>query len=204
MISHLLDNNPLWQFSLAEKAAVLHLLSCMPQRRTAIEIGSYKGGFLRVLAHQFHWVFSLDIDHSHLPERPNVRFVAGDSKQTLPQLNHLPDVDLILIDGDHAFETVLADINNALTFTPTATQAILIHDSWYTPTREAITQANWAENPYVYYVEKDFVPGDMVGSPDGNLFVGGLALALLSPLPRAGELVIRQSQDYMYRMCLGK
>jgi len=46
------------------------------------------------------------------------------------------------------------------------------------------------------------VPGDLIGGPGGNFFVGGLALAVLTTKKRRGAVKIGQAQDYMYRICL--
>ena len=206
MINELLNTDVLWQMSIAEKAAIFYLLGKMKSKTVAVEVGSYKGGFTRVLSRHFDKVYSLDIDHSQIVDKEqfkNVVWVQGDSRQTLPDLiDIIEPVNLILIDGDHEYETVLADINNVLAYKPKGDMVLLIHDSWYAPTREAINKAAWNDNPYVHLVEKDFVPGDLIGGPGGNFFVGGLALAVLTTKKRRGAVKIGQAQDYMYRICL--
>jgi hypothetical protein len=196
--------------SLAEKMAVLYLLGKMldSDRQAAIEVGSYKGGSLRALSRYFKKVYSLDIDHSAIVDKEqynNVEWIEGDSKETLPRLIQEinasgEDVGLILIDGDHSYDAAVQDINNALAYVPRGEAFLLVHDSWYHGVRDAINKANWNECPYVQLVEKDFVAGDLVYSDEeGKIFVGGLAMAALSPQKRQGDLVIGQTHDFMYR-----
>ncbi len=210
MLDELLATDVLWQMSLAERAAVLYLLDSMPRRATAFEVGSCRGGFTRILARRFETVYSIDIDHSQIFDKqsmPNVQWVTGDSALLLPSFLD-PDrepylrthpVNLVLIDADHSYEAVLRDIQSVLRYPPLDDVLLLMHDSWYAPVRLAIDHAPWAESPYVHLVEKDFVPGDLVDGPGGKHFVGGLALALLRPDERQGDIVIGQSQDFMYR-----
>lgn len=207
-MDELLNVEALWQMSQAEKASILYLLDRLPQTQTAIEVGTYKGGFVRVLAKRFKTVFSLDLDHSNVVGKldfPNVVWVQGDSRVTLPAvLAELAgqSIDVILIDGDHRYDAVLSDINHVLRHVPVSPLLLLMHDSWYTETRDAINWANWNQSPHVQWVEKDFVVGDLVGEPQRSFFVGGLALAYLTPWARVGDVEIRQSHDYMYRTCL--
>jgi predicted O-methyltransferase YrrM len=200
MINELFSQNILWQMSSSERASILYLLSKTRKDSIAIEIGSYKGGFTQQLSKRFNLVYSLDINHDNIVNKDqydNVIWVTGDSAKTLPKLlKKLKDKDIgfILIDGDHSSEAVLRDINNVLEYTPIKDTLILMHDSWYEGTRNAINNANWNNNQYVQLVEKDFVPGDLIN----HGFVGGLALSYLSTDKRRYDIEIRQSQDYMY------
>ncbi len=206
-IDELTDNTILWQMSMAERASIFYLLNKIPQRNIAIEVGSYCGGFTRILSQYFDKVYSLDIDHSNIvgkDQYSNVTWVTGDSKKTLPELikslkESGEDVNFILIDGDHSYNAVLQDLNNALAYTPKSETALLVHDSWYEPSRDAINHANWNNNPHIHYIEKDFVPGDL----NGNIFVGGLTLALMSKKKRKGNVEIKQTHDHMYRSVSG-
>jgi len=202
----ILSDDILWQMSYAEKMAILFLLSRLKNKNTALEIGSYKGGFTRVLAQYFNRVYSCDLDHSsivHPEQYNNVIWIEGDSRATvvplIEQINKTEErVNLILIDGDHSYEAVSQDIKNVLEYQPLDDSIILIHDSWYSDCRDAINNADWNSNPYVEYVEKDFVAGDVCGSQNGNYLVGGLALATFSPKKRHGFVKVEQSQDHMY------
>jgi hypothetical protein len=199
----------LWQMSLSEKAAILYLLGKLDNHSVALEIGSYKGGLLHVLSQHFDKVYSLDIDHSTIIDKEqygNVVWIEGDSKETLlPLIQEInasgEDVGFILVDGDHSYDTVVQDIDNILSYVPQGETLLLVHDSWYKETRDAINKSNWSVCPYVVMVEKDFVPGDMIGSDEGNLFIGGLALVFMSTAQRHRDIKIGQAQDYMYRIC---
>lgn len=203
MINQLFSQDILWQMSSAERASVLYLLSQTRANSIAIEVGSYKGGFTHQLATHFKKVYSLDIDHSNIANKDrykNVEWITGDSAETLPWLiNKIgnKDISFILIDGDHKYSSVLQDINNILEYIPIVNTILLMHDSWYPETREAINKANWNDNQFVHLVEKDFVPGDLV-YPD---FVGGLAIAYLDSIMRNGDITIQQSQDFMWSKC---
>lgn len=94
------------------------------------------------------------------------------------------------------YDAVLQDINNVLLYQPKNEVLLLIHDSWYEPSREAINSANWNDSPYVHFVEKDFVAGDLFG----DMLIGGLSLARLLPVERQGDVQINQNHDHMYRM----
>ena len=205
----ILGDNILWQMSYAEKMAVIYLLGKLRNKSAALEVGSYKGGSTRVLTQRFEKVYSCDIDHSAIvhPERyENVDWVEGDSAATVPPLIERANateeiINLFLIDGDHSCEAVSRDITNILEYRPLDDAIILLHDSWYGGCREAINRTDWGSSPYVDYVEKDFVAGDICGSDNGNFLVGGLALVTLSPKKRHGYVRIEQSQDHMYSVC---
>lgn len=203
------NDDILWQMTPAEKMAIYYVLNKMEKRDIAIEIGSYKGGFLRVLSKYFKKVYSCDITFDGIENREqykNVRWVQGDSKDTLPKLisdlNKLKtgDVNFILVDGDHEHDTVLRDINNILKYVPRTETIVLMHDSWYEPTREAINQADWYDNKHVHLVEKDLVHGDTIWNSTGYLTVSGLAIAILYPNERDFELQIGQTYDFMYTL----
>jgi hypothetical protein len=207
-VSDLFGGPVLWQMSAAERAAVLHLLARMPAKRAAIEVGSFKGGLTRVLSGQFAEVYSLDIDHTAIVGRDdlaNVAWVTGDSARTLPQLveqlnSSGQGADLVVIDGDHSFRAVRADIEAVLRLEPLRPIVVLIHDSWMPETRDAISTAPWSDCQHVHLVEKDLVPGDAMLGATGPVLVGGLAFALLAPEVRTGRLEISQRHDYIWRL----
>ena len=211
-LSEILENDILWQMSSAERASIFYLISKLENKGTAIEIGSYKGGSLRVLSRFFKKVYSLDVNHDNIVNKEqygNVKWVKGDSKKTLPALikrlnKSKESVNLILIDGDHSYEGVLKDIESVLEYKPIDQTILLIHDSWFRPSRDAISKADWNSNPHVRLVEKDLVTGDLMSSGNGNIFVGGLALVIMTVEQRTGAIEIGQACDYMFRVCAEK
>ena len=200
-INEIFTQDILWQMSFAERMAIFYLFNKIPRKKVAIEIGSYKGGFLRVLCRNFDTVYSLDINHSNLDKSlyPNAKWIEGDSKETLPALvselnTNGVCVDFAMVDGDHSYKTVLADINNLLKLHVNHDMIIMGHDSWYPETRQAFVDADWNGNTHVHKIETDFVTGDLFR----NTYVGGLALAVLSPEKRVGNVVVSQTNNYMH------
>ena len=191
------DNNP------AEKAVFCTLLQNI-KPRCAIEIGSYKGGSLRVIHHYSEKVYSLDIDPEcklNLSEElPKAEFITGPSQKTLPILlnkikkdsEHLP-VNFIFVDGDHSQDGVYKDLQAILTYQPEEEMILLLHDSANPGCRKGMLKASWEDNPYVHFVDLDFVPGILhYNTLCYREMWGGYALALLKPVKRSHTLIIQQ------------
>ena len=135
---------------------------------------------------------------------PSVEFITGDSSQTLPPviaaLNASDDeeVNFILIDGSHEVEGVRADIAACLAYRPKRTPTfILMHDSSNPKVREGIATAPWAECPFVHELDLDLCPGSLYDRADihGEIW-GGLAGALMLPVPRTGPLKQQAGFEY--------
>jgi hypothetical protein len=177
-----------------ERVSILALINSLPQRKIAVEIGSYTGGFLRQLVKHFDKVISVDLTHQHLDKKDysNVTFHTGDSTKVLPALiPTLTDVSFFLIDGNHEYEYVKKDLANVLTYSPTTTTYVLIHDSWYIPSRRAILDTPMTK--HVHFIDLDFCYGEWVGIK----WMGGLALLQLLPQERTEPLQIRSSRPYL-------
>lgn len=157
-------------------------------------------------------VYSLDIN----PESsqflagkfPNVEYVVGDSKLTLPPiLAELQETQsgpmFVLIDGDHAASAVLADTTSVLAFRPRFPMVVMGHDSFNPDCRAGLLQAEWTNNPHVHYVEIDFVHGSILnrGVPRMQMW-NGLFLALLLPQTRAGTLLVSQRHKLLFEVAL--
>lgn len=197
-----------WSMVHAERAAMIHLLQ-MIKPQISIEVGSESGGSTAVIAHLSKQVYALDVDptvEENVKEHPNIEFIGGFSQDTLPGLlERLVDqpLNFILIDGDHSTEAVMQDCENVLAFCPTAPLYILMHDSFYPSCRKGILAVDWQKNPYVHYVEVDFVQGIFSAFPgiQGQL-AGGLALIVMYPEERQDPLHIQQQHRKMYEACL--
>jgi len=194
-----------WQMSRWEKFAFAKLLDTA-QPEVAIEIGTFKGGSLQMIAHVAREVHSIDIKPDHRPmlqeHFDNVVFHTGQSRELLPplleklQAENAP-LGLVLIDGEHTLAGVRDDINAVLKFQPSRPLYVVFHDSFNPDCRAGILAADWAAHPHVHFVEVDFVPGmffrDGFDEAPPRSMYGGLAVAVLMPEKRSGELVVHQT-----------
>lgn len=203
-----------WLMSRWEKYAFDAFLRWL-RPQLAIEVGTFRGGSLQVLASHSTKVVSLDI--SDEPRRAlcdkfsNVSFQVGDSKKLLPELiqsvNEGTDVlQFVLIDGDHSTDGVRADIESVLQVQPRSDIYVIMHDSFHPPCREGMLSAAWSGCPFVHYLELDFVPGVYFREGNENVapgsMYGGFALAKLLPEERRGALKIEQVHLGLYEACL--
>jgi glycosyltransferase involved in cell wall biosynthesis len=200
---HCLCDN--WQMHDSERMGLMALLA-RHKPVCSIEIGTYGGGSLSLIAQYSNFVFSIDIDES-IPGRfqfPNVSFLTGPSTLVLPQLFAELDragiaVDFVLIDGDHSAEGVKGDIACLLQYVPKRPLFVVLHDSFNPGCRSGMLESPWAKSPYCHAVDLDFIPGrvsEYEGPFQGQLW-GGLALAYFLPERRAGGLQIRTSANQM-------
>ena len=209
--SFVFDQLPLhWQMTRCEKYAFNKILE-HANPEIALEIGTYKGGSLQVIAKVAQKVFSLDINSQSQdalkPLFENVEFLSGDSKTLLPTLlarleTERAPLGFVLIDGDHSTEGVRADLNAVLRFKPNRPIFVVFHDSFNPECRSGILTANWHECPYVHYVEIDFIPGvfhfEAFDTAPARSMYGGLALALMLPEKRDFDLKIHESQRGLF------
>lgn len=205
------DDLPLeWQMTRAERYAFASLLETA-RPEVAIEVGTYRGGSLQLLAAAARKVYSLDISPDcaeRLATRfGNVEFLTGDSKALLPPLLERIACDgeqlgFVLIDGDHSTAAVRADINAVLRYQPIRPLYVVFHDSFHPPSRQGILTAGWEACPWVHSVDVDFIQGvfhpKAVATAEPRSMYGGLCVAVLLPQPRAGPLAIQQSQRGLY------
>lgn len=195
-----------WQQDDSERLAMIAVL-VRHRPRCSIEIGTYRGGSLSLIRQHCPLVFSIDIEPAPDDLRvrfPDVSFLRGPSRAVLPILFRELDaasipVDFILVDGDHSADGVAGDIACVLDYVPRAPLFVLLHDSFNPECRAGMLAAPWPRSPYVAWVDLDVVPGRLVengGAFDGELW-GGLAMAYLTPRPRAGDLVVHASAARM-------
>ena len=202
------------QMTTCEWMTLQHILAGL-QPKSAIEVGTYKGGSLQVLAHFCEHVASIDIDSSiadALAGRfANVTYYTGNSAELLPSVlrSYAQDrepVGFVLIDGDHSTEGVRCDINALLSVTPSCDLVVLMHDAFNPDCRAGILSANWQGSPHVHEVEIDFIPGvyhqQAYDTAAARTMWGGFACALLKPEPRQGDLVISQRQQGLFEAVL--
>jgi len=199
-----------WHMEYGERAGLLFLLDHI-KPDVSIEIGTYLGGSLGPISHYSRKVYTLDLRHDDKLKNdfPNVEFITGDSKKTLPPLiDHLNKseeffLEFALIDGDHTAEGVIKDIGCLLNYKPRKPFYILIHDSFNPDVRAGILKAKWESNPHVAAVELDFVHGIFQQRSDiYKQMWGGLALAVLLPVKRDSKLIINQRQGLAFTLLL--
>lgn len=199
-----------WEMTNNEKIVLLHLLEEI-KPEVAIEIGCKEGGSLQLISKCSREVYSLDIDPKvELLQLnfPNVHFVIGDSKVTLPLLlQRLADDGkspaFILIDGEHSTEGVRDDINSILASTITRPLTVLMHDSFNPECRSGMLSANYAANKHIHFADIDFLQGtySVSKSVQGEMW-GGFGLLILNPEIKEGTLDIKQSLQYSFDQTL--
>lgn len=196
-----------WQMSHSERLALMALLHRY-NPEVCIEVGTFRGGSLSLIAQYAKKVFSIDIDPT-IPERyahlSNVHFLTGRSSELLPSLlKELNEsglgVDLVLIDGDHSKDGVMGDLNILLAYQPIRPLSVLMHDSFNPECRAGMLQANWHGSKYLHFADLDFVPGRLIehgGGGHGEMW-GGLSLLMFLPQPRKGPPTIQRSANMMH------
>lgn len=195
-----------WQMARCERLMMVQLLKGL-RPSLAIEIGTYKGGSLQVIAEYSQRVISLDANPKLAlqfgTQFPNVEFVPGYSQLTLPgivdRLNAVAQSpEFVLVDGDHSADGVRNDINLLLGIKPQRPMLILMHDCYNPECRRGMLEAAWEACPFVQSVDIDFVTGRYASSQFDTAEAGsmwsGLGCAILTPDRRVGELLIKQSQ----------
>ena len=211
----LFDDLPFhWQMTRCEKYAFASILEAAhPQ--VAIEVGTYQGGSLQLIAKHAEKVYSIDTssEPKELLSRhfENVEFITGDSKQVIPAVLEKitaanEKLGFVLIDGDHSTSGVKSDIDAILEYVPTSPVYIVFHDSFHPPSRDGILSARWEQCEYVHYVEVDFIPGvyhyEAFDTARPRSMYGGLALAMMLPQRRSEALVVHQSQKGLFETLL--
>ena len=200
-----------WQMEYYERVALIAILSAV-KPSLSIEVGTHTGGSLAVLSRFSERVYSLDIESDSSQflagKLPNVEYVVGNSKQTLPPIfaklqSAQSGPMVVFIDGDHSTSGVLADITSVLAFRPHFPTIIMGHDSFNPGCRAGMLQARWADNPHVHLVEIDFVHGSIFNRGATKMEMwGGLFFALLLPEPRTHTLVVSERHKLSFDLTL--
>ncbi len=142
-----------------------------------------QGGSLSHIREHARTTYSIDIDPAVKgqlePRMPNVRFLTGDSRLMVPTVlaecraSGVP-LTFALVDGDHRYQAVKADLNAILQYKPVVPLWILMHDSWNPECRSGIADADWAANPHVHSVELDLCPASCRPTRSSGIRSGGL------------------------------
>lgn len=167
----LLETQP-WQMSTAERAYLVLLVSQLRPRH-AVEVGS--GGSTIAMEQFARRLTVVDPNPTDaVVELKGVELVQARSQDVLAGLI-TPDVDFVLIDGDHGFDAVTSDLTACLD-QPKHARVVLMHDTADAVCREAIDGAGLDDCPWVHHVDLDVVPGH------GGW--GGLGVVHLNLVPR--------------------
>jgi Methyltransferase domain len=161
--------NPIWQMSLGERAAIEGVLTQL-KPSLAIEIGSMGGACLRRIGAHAGEAHSFDFNPPSLPMPGNVVLHTGDSHALLPQfLAELAEegrnVDFVIVDGDHSSEGVRRDIEDLLDSAALARTLILIHDTANECVRRGVDAVRFSAWPKVCHVQLDWIPGQLFAEP---------------------------------------
>jgi hypothetical protein len=177
-------DDPVWQMSLGERAAVEGLLAQL-RPSLGIEIGSMEGACLRRIAAYADEVHSFDLGPPSLAMPENVILHTGDSHELLPAfLAELAaasrNVDFVMVDGDHTPEGVRQDIEDLLDSAAVAHTVMVIHDTANERVRQGIDAVRFPAWPKVAHVELDWIPGRLFAEPAlRNELWFGLGLVLV-------------------------
>ncbi|WP_461658096.1 class I SAM-dependent methyltransferase [Methylorubrum aminovorans] len=206
--------NENWHMTSAERSVLIRVLERV-RPDLSIEIGTFRCGSLRPIAHYSRRVITFDIDanqHRVASAFPTVEFITGDSgillPQTIDRLNSsdTEDLNFILIDGSHETDGVVNDITACLQYRPKRNPTIiLMHDSSNPNVRRGIENAPWDTCPYVHELDYDYCYGALYNRHDvhGQIW-GGLAAAIMLPVERNGELKPRANFEYTRLAMLSK
>ena len=161
--------DPVWQMSLGERAAVEGVLTHL-KPAVAIEIGSMEGACLVRIAAHAQEVHSFDLTAPTLPMPVNVRLHTGNSHELLPRVlaqlaEQHRNVDFAIVDGDHSSKGVRQDIEDLLNSKAVASSVILIHDTANEEVRHGVEAVHFAAWPKVSHVDLDWVPGHLFAEP---------------------------------------
>ncbi|BAO74370.1 class I SAM-dependent methyltransferase [Winogradskyella sp. PG-2] len=197
-----------WSMSRAEQATLIQLLQTI-KPKTAIEIGTYNGGSLQVISEFSDKVYAVDLTPSYRDKRcdnlTNVEYLIGDSKTVVPKLVDVINkndeiVEFVLIDGDHSSKGVLEDITNVLKLIPKQLITIILHDSFNPACREGISLYNYNSNPFVHYVELDFVTGAFNHDGLYREMWGGFACIEMQTKERETSVTISSYQEKLFKV----
>ena len=181
--ARLLTTEP-WHMSMGERAYLVLLLSQF-RPRFAVEVGS--GASTVVLTEFSERVVVVDPTPSDLlaglsrrrGRRRGLKVVRKPSQTHLARVMK-PEVDFVLIDGDHDPAVVRSDIETVLASRPSEGRLLLMHDVGDEACRSGIEAVDWDGCPWVHHVDLD-----VVLPPADNTAWGGFGIAHLYPEPRS-------------------
>lgn len=200
-----------WLMTQQERMAIINLLDRI-RPECSVELGTLYGGSLSAISRFSKKVYTLDIDAScrdNLKDKfKNVEFIVGNTRETLPVLlkklqQEKSPIEFVLIDASHETKGIKKDIENVIQYVPEKPLFIVIHDSFMPNCRKGILEADWNSSPYVHLVEVDFIPGRFNSDSAHKSYrkmTCGLAIAMMLPLKRKGQLNILVDGELPYNL----
>lgn len=180
-----LFDDPIWQMSLGERAAMEGLLGAL-RPALAIEVGTAEGACLRRIAAHAGEVHSFDLVTPTIDDLPDhVHLHTGDSHALLPAaLERFAadgrNVDFVLVDGDHSSDGVRRDVQALLASPAIAATVIVMHDTANERVRDGLDAVPYGAHPKVAHVDLDFVTGYLGRDRFSGELWGGLGLIVVA------------------------
>jgi len=209
-----------------ERAFFYYLLQNM-NINTSVEIGRYKGGSTIPMAQYSKKCISIDPGLFVKEENPeyenysNLEIVMDYSWNVLPDIFiKNPNINLILVDGDHETDSVIRELNLILQYIPKTYTIILLHDTFYPPIRVAMDSIQWNDYTHVHFVDLDLIQGtrwelgcicnsnpllnDISGMGRNGIYHLGFGMILLMNKERDEPLEYYRSHQKVFDACKAK
>ncbi len=173
-----------WQMLPGERLVFEYVLNRL-RPKVYLEIGVYFGGSLCLASNFCQDVVGVDIEPevmNRFSVPSNVQIRIGHSAYLVPQLLSSENLkpDLILVDGDHAFESVYNDVR-LISENIKKETIVLFHDTAHASVRNALKSA-FEHLPQIVSLDLDLVPGRIIMEGGGkNELWGGLGIAKILP-----------------------
>lgn len=191
---------------------------------TSIEIGRYKGGSTIPMAQYSKHCISIDpfpIDNQIYTKYVNLTLINDYSWNVLGKLfEQHPNINLILVDGDHETDSVKKELDIILAYVPKTFTIVLLHDTFYPQVRDAMDSINWNDHKYVHFVDLDLIQGtrwelgcmcnenpdynDISGMGRNGIYHLGFGMFILFNELRTTELVYYKSHQKVFDACKRK
>jgi hypothetical protein len=197
------DSN--WQMQSGERAMLSHVLR-ETQCVVYAEIGIWFGGSLIEASSIAKYAIGIDIDNQVLerfsvPENCEIRI--GASHDLIPDLLNPEDEkkrpSVLLIDGDHAYEGVFADLKSVAEHV-SSDLIVILHDTGHREVRNAC-KAAFKEFENIYAMDLDLVPARVImeGGGKGEVW-GGLGIFGISAKPAVNRRLEANFDESLSRM----
>ena len=197
------DSN--WQMQSGERAMLSHVLR-ESQCVVYAEIGIWFGGSLIEASSIAKYAIGIDIDNQvserfSVPENCEIRI--GASQDLIPELLNPEDEEkrpsVLLIDGDHAYEGVFADLKSVAEHV-SSDLIVILHDTGHKEVRNAC-KAAFKEFENIYAMDLDLVPARVImeGGGKGEVW-GGLGIFGISPKSAVNRRLEANFDESLLRM----